>query len=951
MMIIPLTVSECLASLSFQEINVRKSQVPPAADGTTSWIWNHPVYLRFATENSGILWVRGKPGSGKSVLARSIQRRLLEASCTTELSANPTLVGDWFYHRRRGGDYIRHESFVRSVLFHFLDQRSVLFDQIFRDTYRSMNPREVAPWTYDILVNILKAICQSKVRVICIIDAVDEAESTEVISLIQSLIAPDGRSNAKFIVLSRPNVQIERRIEARPTIVVEDENAADIKRIIDLGLSSLQKALHSLDFLKSQSSRRLKGISTRSNMRQPRFHLSTTTAGREKHAISEIRETLVSKSQGSILWVKLLLDKLIHEAENNEGSTIEEMRQIVNRVPDELSDYYRQISEELTNQKSPERVHEIRQVLMWICSAPEIGDVTLDGVWEALAVLKDDMRSDKLEDIWQKQIFVNSYDELWRKISSVCGPFIEIFNPGLSAEESRIDHYGPSSIIQLMHQSVREFLCDQRTTHNLSFTVEEARQLVRNRLEHYLRLTISDYHSLRLERYQDPQLVVNWLDDQKLLRLAIVADKTRLETTLKDLRATREWVLEAAPQATPEQIFVNAVRDYSRLTLETQVEIEDDILAIGRLFYHCCTKGYTTAIRNILALEWVTPEEAASTLGDVVMCSIVLVASISGSERVNVELDLYANNAAVDTLHSDRLRPVTLPTWGAKPFISSLLRHCMSSADLPLGVSFENQHHNIEELHAYSYNTGSITEIHDETHDPPFEGRETLDLGLEAVSSSNQFQGYQHKALTNQFHREDDNVKENTYQPAIDDDDDTEADRLRYELANSNTALSDYFQSSKPTDSTSQTEYSGQNRDDGVSDTSSISEPVLLPKERILQRRRQASTTETIVDEPSATQEVEERPDSPLGPENKYQSNWVTHPWTVVLKIDMGGLPQERRITFKQWFPFLDVVCGSKQFQVERKDELVDESDQEEESMIAHIEDIEDAIIASMGIY
>lgn len=630
---------ECLASLSFPEMNVRKSQVSPAADGTTQWIWRHPTYLEFVAENSGVLWIRGKPGSGKSVLARSIQRRLLYAPLTSDGQGNQPLVGDWFYHRRRGGGYVRHESFVRSVLIHLLEQRSALFDEFFRDTYGAMDPRIAAQWTYDTLVAILESICRSVIPLICIIDAVDESESAEVMSLIHSLIGSDGRSRSRFIVLSRPNVQIERHVEGAPAIVVEDENASDIERIIDLALSSLKKALHSLDFRQSALSNRKP---KRSLIRQPRVRTLATTAAREKQAMGEIRQTLVSKSQGSILWVKLLIDKLIHEAENNDGTTIEEMRLIVERVPEELSDYYWQIAEELMNGKSPDRVRDIRQALMWICCAPEIGEVTLEGLWEAFALLKDDMRSDKLDLIWEKQIPARSYEELWRKIFSVCGPFIEIFNPGLSAEESRLYHYGPSSIIQLMHQSVRDFLCNPKKSLALSFTLDEARQLVRKRLEHYLSLTISDHHIMRREKYQDLQLLVNWLNDQKLLQLAVEADRARLDTTRKDLRATRRWRFEDPPPQTPEIILMNAVSDGSSAS-------RLEFMEIGRIFYHCHMQGLITAVRNIVALGWVTAEEAASELGVVILYSAILVSSISGSVKVGASLNLYARTTAEAT--------------------------------------------------------------------------------------------------------------------------------------------------------------------------------------------------------------------------------------------------------------------------------------------------------------
>lgn len=83
---------ECLESLSFPEINVHKSQVGPAAVGTASWIWTHPVYCSFSAQNSCILWIRGKPGSGKSVLARAIHQQLLSGpENRNEQSVQPLL--------------------------------------------------------------------------------------------------------------------------------------------------------------------------------------------------------------------------------------------------------------------------------------------------------------------------------------------------------------------------------------------------------------------------------------------------------------------------------------------------------------------------------------------------------------------------------------------------------------------------------------------------------------------------------------------------------------------------------------------------------------------------------------------------------------------------------------------------------------------------------------------
>ncbi|KAK3937037.1 kinesin [Diplogelasinospora grovesii] len=549
------SLPKCLTSLFFPEINVRKSQVSPAANGTASWIWSHPVYRAFTAEDSGILWMRGKPGSGKSVLARAIQRRLLDTS---------SLIGDWFYHRRRGGDFVRHESFVRSVLYHFLQQSPGLFG--------------------------------NSTRIVCIIDAVDEAENANVISVIRSIVDSGPTSRAKFIVLSRPNAQIEREIDDRPWIVVEDENARDIERITDLSLASLQAAMHSLDFRTSTSSSHRPSRPVRpSNIRQLRHRPLANTKNREKMVLAEIRSILISKARGSILW-------LIQEAHDNAGSTLDEFKDIVDK-------YYRQIANALTAHKPQKRIEELRRALMWICAAAE-------GLWEALAIL---------DDIWQRQMSVTSYDELWRKIYTICGPFIEIFNPGLSAEESRVYHYGPSSIVQLMHQSVRDFFCDSNAAGALT--------LVHKHLENYLRLTKSDYH--RFEQ------IVDWLNEQRLLRLAIKGARALQWPVLQDLKHTGAWALRPPPEGSDE-LLLRAEDDHENAGT-------DRLLAVGRLFYHTCSEGLVTAVENMHALDWRGRSDTPLTRGDMVTSCIFFAAFKSGSSKFKIEVELPG-------IHEERLK-------------------------------------------------------------------------------------------------------------------------------------------------------------------------------------------------------------------------------------------------------------------------------------------------------
>ncbi|KAI1120051.1 hypothetical protein F5Y10DRAFT_142167 [Nemania abortiva] len=629
-------MQECLASLSFGEIDVRKSQVTPAAEGTTSWIWSHPVYQSFSTHDSGILWIRGKPGSGKSVLARSIQKRIRESSFNKTTGLTTPLVGDWFYHGRKGGGFVRHESFVRSVIYHFLQQDSLIFRNFVQEYYRDMDPREKSLWSYDLLVKIFRKVCEASTPMVIVIDAVDEAEDAEVLHLIKSITNQTNRSRARFIVLSRPNIWIEQGIAGEPTIVVEHENKRDIKRIIDIGLISLHNAIHSLDFTSKNEYSKRRHLSRNYYPRQPRLRSLATVAERENQIMRRIGELLMARAQGSMLWVRLVLDRLTHQGQGDHGSTLNDLLGLVNQVPEQLAEYYQQLAHDLTAHKDANSVSEIRMALMWICAAAEIEDVTLESLWEAFALFKVKFEAKTLEDVWHRQLILNSYDELWRKFSVICGPFIEIFNPGLSAEESRIYHYGGSSVVQLMHHSMRDFLCDPNITdHGLHFSMDEARKMVRSQLEYYLRLSASDLHRMKSNGPHESLLVVHWLNDQKLLYLAITTGETKWKPLLQTL-----W-LDGVPQLQevsedPDSHLIEAAK-----TVCADYWKDETLMTVGRLTYHACTQGLVTAMRNMFFLRWLSAELFAAPRGQVVILSILLVAFQCESGSIILELDPY----------------------------------------------------------------------------------------------------------------------------------------------------------------------------------------------------------------------------------------------------------------------------------------------------------------------
>jgi len=63
-----------MTSLSFPEMHERGTDIETAAEGTCRWILDHPTYQQWDANGQGLLWVKGKPGSGKSTLMKHIVR-------------------------------------------------------------------------------------------------------------------------------------------------------------------------------------------------------------------------------------------------------------------------------------------------------------------------------------------------------------------------------------------------------------------------------------------------------------------------------------------------------------------------------------------------------------------------------------------------------------------------------------------------------------------------------------------------------------------------------------------------------------------------------------------------------------------------------------------------------------------------------------------------------------
>lgn len=196
---------ECLASLRPGSSNSRRSRIASNEEHTAEWIWKHHQYLGWRShETSALLWVQGKPGSGKSVLMKhllqelqheanlggsehdsAIERAAESVDNIMEVTNHPPgaegrrLIASFFYSARDGELETSHQHMLQALLYQLLEQEQQLYP-CFREVYQSLlsatNGRII--WDYHNLEQVWKLIAawDKTPQVFLLVDALDESD-------------------------------------------------------------------------------------------------------------------------------------------------------------------------------------------------------------------------------------------------------------------------------------------------------------------------------------------------------------------------------------------------------------------------------------------------------------------------------------------------------------------------------------------------------------------------------------------------------------------------------------------------------------------------------------------------------------------------------------------------------------------------------------------------------
>lgn len=292
------------STLLFDQMHARQSIVKAAHASTCEWLLYQQEYIDWLdpsklTEHNGLLWIKGKPGAGKSTLMKYAltQSRRTASECTT-IS---------FFFNARGT--ILEKSIIgtyRSLLWQILDKYPETLPVL--DTVVSLIAGQnlataTVNWTTDTLQSLLSLVISglTEKSVLCFIDALDECEEEQIREMIQFL-----ENLGTAAVASRVSLRICLSSRHYPHIT--------IRQGIILNLDGHEG--HSQDI---------------------RVYLRTALKIERSRFAQEIRAKIQARASGVFMWVVLVVAILNRE---HDHGRIHRLLQRLDEIPSGLHELF-----------------------------------------------------------------------------------------------------------------------------------------------------------------------------------------------------------------------------------------------------------------------------------------------------------------------------------------------------------------------------------------------------------------------------------------------------------------------------------------------------------------------------------------------------------------------------------------------------------------------------------
>jgi hypothetical protein len=306
--------------------------------GTCEWIEKDETYTRWLHDDmQPLLWIRGSPGKGKTVLSIFLSEELEVRAMTT-----------YFFCR---AEFERRNTAIgvlRGLIWHLMVQFTdttrcsrVVLDAL-QTKHRTMDtdsPRHMEALLSSretLWVLFTRLLSESRLeRTFCILDGLDECDEDSqswLVTKILSLKNDGGKNGLKLIVTSRELINLRDCEQANLDLDRNEGVSSDIKTFVRIKCLEL-----------------VKRISLNSD------HGEDSDHSLRKH----IEETLLARSQDTFLWLGFSMAELMRE------DSITGVLSAVNHLPQGLHGVY----EQMLRQIKPYQREVSLQILGWVAFA------------------------------------------------------------------------------------------------------------------------------------------------------------------------------------------------------------------------------------------------------------------------------------------------------------------------------------------------------------------------------------------------------------------------------------------------------------------------------------------------------------------------------------------------------------------------------------------------------
>ncbi|KFA78982.1 hypothetical protein S40288_00553 [Stachybotrys chartarum IBT 40288] len=289
-------------SLKFDQIYARLSDLRPPKQQTCTWIMESKEYRHWSNDrsqkqHSGFLWIKGKPGAGKSILMKYL--------LTTSKTILPHTKTISFFFNARGAVLERStKGLYRSLLFQLLSDPGLQtsLDEIFLQLDETV---QLNDWKLEVLKDAFaRVVAKLKQPIVCYVDALDECPEEEVRDMVyffeeisSQAVGHQGRLRICLSSRHYPHITITRGLSL--VLEQQSQHTSDIVRYVD----------------------------------------SELRIGNSTNAV-DIRKRVVAKASGVFLWVALVVPLL---NKTFDRGNVQAMNRHLETLPTELSTLFQDL--------------------------------------------------------------------------------------------------------------------------------------------------------------------------------------------------------------------------------------------------------------------------------------------------------------------------------------------------------------------------------------------------------------------------------------------------------------------------------------------------------------------------------------------------------------------------------------------------------------------------------